>query len=90
MDVDSIGVLPDGSTVKTIEDLESGILRRPAVFVRTLAEKLMTFGLGRSVEPFDQPAIRDVVRRAEENEFRFSSIVTGIVLSEAFRKRSNE
>lgn len=90
LDVDSIGVLPDGSTVKTIEDLESGILRRPAVFVRTLAEKLMTFGLGRSVEPFDQPAIRDVVRRAEENEFRFSSIVTGIVLSEAFRKRSNE
>ena len=53
--------------------------------MQTLTEKLMTFALGRRVDYFDMPAVRRIVNQAQENDYRFYSIVEGIVNSDAFR-----
>jgi hypothetical protein len=90
LNVDTAGVFPNGAAISSVGELENAILERPQMFVRTLTEKLMTFGLGRAVEAFDGPAIRIIESAAAKDDYRFSSIVTGIVLSEPFRMRSNE
>ena len=59
--------------------------RDPTQFVQTLTEKLMTFALGRSVEYYDMPAVRRIVRDAEREDYRFSAIVAGIAQSEPFQ-----
>lgn len=64
------------------------MLQRPDLFARTLTEKLLTFALGRGVEHFDAPAVRQIVREAKDNDYRFSSIVLGIVRSVPFQMRS--
>ena len=86
--IDSAGVLPDGKEINDVSQLEKGILERPDVFVQTFTEKLMTYGLGRFVEPSDGPAVRKIVRDAAQKDFRFSEIVKGVVLSKPFRFRS--
>jgi hypothetical protein len=100
--VDASGRLPDGHVVQRPADLEAGILKRPEVFVATLAEKMMTFALGRGVEPFDGPAIRKIVSESigqpqpkvaivkQQENYRFNDIVTGIVLSQPFHLRSSQ
>ncbi len=100
--VDSSGRLPDGHVVNRPSDLEAGILKRPELFVATLAEKMMTFALGRGVEPSDGPAIRKIVAESREQgqrgadiideveNYRFKDIVTGIVLSQPFLMRSQQ
>ncbi|MGH9200891.1 MAG: DUF1592 domain-containing protein, partial [Vicinamibacterales bacterium] len=85
--VDASGGLPDGSRFTGVTGLEEGVLNRPEVFVGTLTEKLLTFALGRGVEHSDAPAIRKIVREARANDFRFSSIVLGIVQSNPFTMR---
>ncbi len=87
--VDSAGILPSGEQVSAVSDLEAVILSRPHMFVHTLAEKLLTYALGRSVEAYDQPAVRAIVADAESSEYRFSSIIKGVVQSTSFRMRSN-
>ncbi|PYS11877.1 MAG: hypothetical protein DMG17_21820, partial [Acidobacteria bacterium] len=57
-------------------------------FVRMVTEKLMTYGLGRGVEYYDMPVIRSIVRDASKNNYRFSSIVLGIVKSPPFQMRT--
>jgi len=89
-DVDSDGMFPNGQPIRSVRELEQAILDRPQMFVRTLTEKLMTFGLGRAVEPFDGPAVRSIQRTAAKEDYRFSSIVTGIVLSDPFRLRLSQ
>ena len=86
--IDVSGGLPDGSVFDGVENLENGLLERPELFVRTLSEKLLTFALGRGVEVYDAPAIRQIVREAQANEFRFSSIILGITKSVPFQMRS--
>jgi mono/diheme cytochrome c family protein len=85
--VDASGGLPDGSTFSGVSGLRSALLRRPELFVGTLTEKLMTYGLGRGVEPYDAPTIRTIVRAARSQDYRFSSLVLGIVGSDAFQMR---
>jgi hypothetical protein len=85
--VDASGGLPDGSTFSGVSGLRSALLRRPELFVGTLTEKLMTYGLGRGVEPYDAPTIRTIVRNAQSQNYRFSSLVLGIVGSDAFQMR---
>jgi hypothetical protein len=63
------------------------VLNRPDLFVTTLSEKLMTYALGRGLEYYDQPAVREITRRARTEDFRFSSVVLGIVNSTPFRMR---
>jgi hypothetical protein len=87
--IDVSGGLPDGSTFAGVAALEQGLLQRPELFAATLSEKLLTFALGRGVEPYDAPAIREIVRRAEADEFRFSALILGIVNSTPFQMRKS-
>lgn len=86
--VESPGALPDGTSASGVEALEAGLLRRPEDFVHTAVEKLLTFGLGRGIEPYDQPAIRKILLQAAERDYCFSSIIVGIVTSKPFTMRT--
>ncbi|MEM1295688.1 MAG: DUF1592 domain-containing protein [Verrucomicrobiota bacterium] len=85
LQLDVSGSLPDGQDFSGIAELEKSLLARPDLFVGTVTEKLMTFGLGRGVEPTDGSAIRKIVKNAAEDDFRFSSIILGIVNSVPFK-----
>jgi hypothetical protein len=87
--IDVSGGLPDGSEFTGVSGLERGLLHRPEVFVGTLSEKLLTFALGRGVEYYDAPAIRKIVRNAQAQDYRFSSIILGIVNSTPFIMRNS-
>ncbi|HEY8507158.1 MAG TPA: DUF1588 domain-containing protein, partial [Steroidobacteraceae bacterium] len=66
------------------QDLRNMLLERPEQFALTITQKLMTYALGRTVEYHDMPAVRAIVRNAAKDNYRFSSIVAGIVKSDAF------
>jgi hypothetical protein len=87
--VDASGGLPDGSTFTGVGALEQALLQQPELFVGTLSEKLLTFALGRGVESYDAPAIRQIVRRAQSDQFRFSAVILGIVNSTPFQMRQS-
>jgi hypothetical protein len=85
--IDATGGLPDGSKFTGVSGLEEGLRNRPELFVGTLTEKLLTFALGRGIESSDAPAVRKIVREAQANEFRFSSVILGVVNSTPFTMR---
>jgi hypothetical protein len=76
-----------GEKINGPVDLRNMILRRPDQFVQTLTIKLMTYALGRGVEAHDMPTVRAIVRDAARHDYKFSSIVTGIVNSDPFMKQ---
>lgn len=86
--IDAGGGLPDGSTFDGVEGLEAGLLAQPEIFVTAMTEKLLTFALGRGVEPSDAPAVRAIVRKAKKDGFRLSLIISSIVQSPPFTMRS--
>ncbi len=88
--VDATGGLPDGSQFVGVSGLEKGLLKRPELFVGTLTEKLLTFALGRGVEPYDGPAVRKIVCEARAADYRFSSLIVGIATSTPFQMRKSE
>ncbi len=88
--VDASGGLPDWSRFSGVAGLEQGILDRPELFVGTLTRKLLTYALGRGVENYDEPAIREIVRAAKAEDYRFSSLIQGVVASKPFRMRKAE
>lgn len=83
--VDPKGSYPGGVEFAGFTDLREWMLNRPDQFAHTLTEKLMTYALGRRIEYYDQPIIREIVRNAAKNDYRWSSIILGIVNSPAFR-----
>ncbi len=83
--IDSSGQLADGTVVDGPVDLREALLAEPSQFVQTLTEKLMIYALGRSVEHYDMPAVRRIVRDAAREDYRFSAILAGIARSEPFR-----
>ncbi len=85
--IDASGELPDGTAINGPDDLRKALLERPEQFVQTFTEGLMTYALGRTIEHYDMPAVREVVREAAKDDYRFSSIVWGVVSSEQFRMR---
>ncbi|MDE0262921.1 MAG: DUF1592 domain-containing protein [Bryobacterales bacterium] len=85
--IDPSGELADGTRVADVADLERALLGRPELFASALAEKLLTFALGRGVEHHDAPAIRQIVRTARDDNFRFSSLILGIASSTPFQMR---
>jgi hypothetical protein len=85
--IDVSGQLADGRPVDGVVTLRQAILDRPELFVSTMTEKLMTYALGRGVSPEDMPGIRRILRDASGNEYRFSSLVLGIVRSVPFQMR---
>jgi len=88
--IDASGKLADGTPVNGPSDLRQALAKNPQQFVQTLTEKLMTYALGRRVEYFDMPAIRNIVRESAAKQYRFSSIVTGIIQSEAFQMKLDD
>jgi hypothetical protein len=87
--IDASGELADGTPLSGPEDLRKALVKRSEQFVQTLTEKLMTYALGRTVEYYDMPAIRRIVRDAAGDDYRFSSIVMGIVRSAPFQMRKS-
>ena len=85
--VDASGGLADGSKFDGVAGLERALLARPELFAATFAEKLLTFALGRGVEPTDAPALRSIVRHAQSDQYRFSALVVGLVHSVPFQMR---
>jgi hypothetical protein len=85
--VDPGGQLADGSRVDGPVALRKAILKRPELFVRTVTEKLMTYGLGRGVEYADRPTVRTIASNAAAQNYRFSSVVLGIVTSAPFQMK---
>ena len=86
--VDSLGTTPNGAKVDGLAGLRALLLKEPDQFPRTLTEKLMVYALGRRLEYFDRPAVRTIVHDAAATDYRWSSIVLGIVRSPAFLMRS--
>ena len=85
--VDPGGQQADGSKVDGPVALRKAILKRPELFVRTVTEKLMTYGLGRGVEYADRPIVRMIASSAAPQNYRFSSVVLGIVSSTPFQMK---
>jgi hypothetical protein len=85
MEIDASGQLYDGSPINGPADLRNAILSRPSVFVRTFARNMMAYALGRRVEYFDMPTIREIEADASENGYKMSSFIIGVVQSPAFR-----
>jgi len=83
--IDSSDTLIDGTPVNGPDDLRKALASHPDQFVQTFTEKLMTYALGRNMEYYDMPAIRKIVRDAAKDNYRFSSIVMGIVKSTPFQ-----
>ena len=88
--IDATGELPDGTRFDGAAGLRRALAASPERFVGTLTEKLMTYALGRGLEHYDAPATRAIVRKAAENDYRFSSLIVGIVESMPFRMRRAE
>jgi uncharacterized protein DUF1592/uncharacterized protein DUF1588/uncharacterized protein DUF1587/uncharacterized protein DUF1585/uncharacterized protein DUF1595 len=85
--VDSSGVLPDGTKIDGPVGLRHILLDRKDQFVTTATERLLTYALGRGVEPFDMPAIRKIVRDSAVNDYRWSSWIVSVVKSVPFQMR---
>ena len=85
--VDARGQLADGTPVDGVVTLRRALLRRPETFAGTLTEKLLTYALGRTLGFHDMPVVRGIVREAAGHDYRFSSIVLGIVHSGPFLMR---
>ena len=88
--IDATGELPDGTRFDGAAGLREALVSRPERFVGTLTEKLMTYALGRGLEHYDAPAIRAITREAAASDYRFSSLIVGIVKSMPFRMRRAE
>ena len=88
--VDASGAVPGGKPFQGIDGLEDALLARPQLFVTTLTENLMTFALGRGVEYYDAPAVRKIVNDSEKDDYRFSSLILGIIKSVPFQMRRAE
>jgi len=85
--VDPSGQLADGTKVDGPVALRQAIMKHPEQFVRTLTEKMMTYGLGRGLEYYDMPTVRRIAMDASRSDYKFSSIVLGIVNSTPFKMR---
>jgi hypothetical protein len=83
--LDASGQLTDGTKIDGVVDLRQALVRYSPQFVRTVTEKLLTYALGRGVEYEDMPVVRAIVKVAAPNDYRFSSLLMGIVKSEPFQ-----
>lgn len=85
--IDAAGAMPDGAKFGGLAEFRAGLVRNPEVFVGAVAEKLLIYSLGRGLESYDMPAVRRIVRQASTSDYRFSSVILGIVRSVPFQMR---
>ena len=83
--VDASGTMPDGTTFQGPAELRTALLARPMQFVTTFTTKLLTYALGRGVEYSDAPVVRKIIREAAPSDYRWSSLILGIVKSTPFQ-----
>ena len=87
-EIDSASQLPDGTAIDGIVGLRTYLSAHPERFVRAFTEKLLMYALGRNVQYYDAPALRAIVRDAEDDHYTFASIVLGLVRSVPFQMRN--
>ncbi|HEY6454361.1 MAG TPA: DUF1592 domain-containing protein [Steroidobacteraceae bacterium] len=85
--IDASGKMADGTPVNGPDDLRKALMARPDQFVQTLTRNLMAYALGRTLDYHDMPTVRKIVREADADHDRFSSILLGIVASPAFQMK---
>jgi len=88
--IDASTVLPNGVAINGVVELRAQLVARPEVFARTVTERLLMYAVNRRLESFDMPQVRAIVRTAAKENYKLSSIVLGIVNSEAFRKQGGQ
>jgi hypothetical protein len=89
LEIDSAGILGDGTPVSGPVALREALLRDPEIFASTVTEKLLVYALGRGLEPADMPVVRSIVRNVAQDNYALSSIILGIVDSFPFQNRRN-
>jgi hypothetical protein len=85
--IDSAGELPDGTKINGPDDLRNALLRHPDQFVQSFTEGLLTYAMNRTLEAYDMPTVRKIVRESASKDYQFSSIVQAVVKSEQFKMR---
>src|SRR5205085_10986552 len=88
--IDASTVLPTGVAINGVVELRAQLVARPDVFAQTVTERLLMYAVNRQLEYFDMPQVRAIVRAAAKENYKLSSIVLGIVNSDAFRKQGAE
>jgi hypothetical protein len=86
-EIDAHGQLADGTPIDGAAELRAALTADPEQFVRVFTGRLLTYALGRGLEAYDMPTVRGIVRGAEDDGYRFSALVKGIVNSVPFRMR---
>ena len=87
--IDASGVFPDGTKFSGVAGLKKALLAHPDEFVSTVAEKLLMYAVGRNLQYYDAPAVRAIVHEATRNDYKFSSLVLGVVKSVPFQMRES-
>jgi hypothetical protein len=90
MAIDAAGALPSGLTFEGVSGLKKTLLRRPDQFATTVTEKLLTYALGRGLDFHDAPTVRAITREARAKDYRFSSLIAGVVKSTPFQMRRSQ
>ena len=85
--IDASSTLPDGSAFEGAGGLRGVLLKAEERFVETVTEKLLTYALGRGVEYYDAPAIRQIARDAAASDYRWTSMILGVAESTPFQMR---
>lgn len=85
--LDTQSIFYDGTDIATPADLSRALLKRPLPLVREFTASLMTYALGRRLEYYDQPTVRAIVENAGDDNYRMSSLILGVIMSDAFRLR---
>jgi len=85
--IDASTVLPSGVPINGVVELRAQLVDRREMFARTVTERLMMYGVNRQLEYFDMPQVRAIVRGSAKDNYKLSSLVLGIVNSDAFRKQ---
>ena len=86
-DIDASGTLPDGQSFHGPAELRSILKNKPELFARSLVRKMLTYALGRGLEPFDSQTVYERTGRLRAHDYRFTAMVQEIVRSEPFRMR---
>ncbi len=86
--IDPSGTFPDGTKFSGPAEFRQGLLAHREQFVRTFTEKLATYSLGRGLEYYDMPAARKIIRDAAASDYKWSSVILGIVNSVPFQMRT--
>jgi mono/diheme cytochrome c family protein len=85
--IDASTVLPNGVPINGVVELRAQLMDRPELFARNVTERLMMYAINRRLEYFDMPQVRAIVRGASKDNYKLSSLILGIVNSDAFRRQ---